>query len=166
MSGAVADGLDTPPVTAAELRKMVDTLRRESKKMDLRGLLPPEEMDRLWSGIHEAARIEGRSPFEISSALAMMVYGQIVRAGLGATGTVKVGLDLLQDNVVNYYLDSLAELSAKGLYQAVADASAPYLEGLRHLFEPSQETFTEKILKGKPFLALWRMLKRWFGRGA
>jgi hypothetical protein len=164
VSGAVADNLDTPPVTVSELEKMVKTLREESKKVDLRHLLPEQEVANLWSGIQEAARLEGRSPFEVSSAMAMMVYNQLLRVGQGAVSTVKVGFDILNDNVISYYLTSLAELSRKGYYQSLLEASGPYLRGLRHLFEPSRETYTEKVLKGKPLRALWQALRRWCAR--
>jgi hypothetical protein len=159
VSGTVADSLDTPPVTVRELEKMVKTLRRESTRIDLRRLLPEEELQRVWNGIHEAARVEGRTPFEVSNALAVMVYGQLLRVGKGAVGSVKVGFDLLHDNVFAYYFDSLAEMERKGYYQSLLDASGPYLAGLSHLFEPSRESYTEKVLKGKPLRALWRMLR-------
>jgi hypothetical protein len=159
VSGTVADGLDTPPVTIAELEKMVRSLREESARVDLKALVPQEGLEKIWKGIEEAAAAEGRSPFEISNALAVMVFAQISRLGMGAVGSVKVGLDLLHDNVIDYYLDSLAQLHEKGYYGAVADAAGPYVEGLRLLFDPSRETYTEKVLTGKLFALIWAKLK-------
>jgi len=130
-----------------------------SKKVDLREMLPESEMNRLWNEIHEAARLEGRSVFEVSSALGMMVYNQLARVGHGAVGSVKVGFDLLNDNVLEYYASSLAEMHRKGYYQSILEASGPYLTGLALLFQPSRETYTEKVLKGKPFRALWGKIR-------
>jgi hypothetical protein len=160
VSGSVADGLDTPPVTIAELGRTVRILREESARVDLKALYPQEPLDALWKDIGDAARTEGRTPFEISNALAVMVFSRITRVGRGAAGSVKVGLDLVGENVVAYYLDSLAELGRKGYYQSLADASGPYLDGLRHLFAPSRESWTEKVLKGRWLRALWA----WIGR--
>ncbi len=164
LSGAVADNLDTPPVTVKELEKMVSSLREESKRVDLTRVLPEAELKRLWDEIHTAAKLEGRSPFEVSSAMGMMVFTQISRIGQGAYGTVKVGFDLVHDNILKYYVDSLGELRRKGFYQSIIDVSHPYMEGLGHLFQPSRESYTEQILKGKPFAALWRKLRAWCRR--
>jgi hypothetical protein len=163
-SGKLADNLDTPPVTVKELKKTVETLRAESTKMDLRKVIPEAEIQKLWAQIHDEARLTGRSPFEVSSALAMMVYNQLARVGQGAVGSVKVGFDLLHDNVFEYYRDSLAEMKRKGYYQCLVDATGPYLAGLRHLFEPSRESITEKVLKGKPIRALWKRARDWCRR--
>ncbi len=164
ISGSVADNLDTPPVTTAELEKMVTGLREESKRVDLIHVLPEAELKRLWDEIHAAAKLEGRSPFEVSSAMGMMVFSQISRIGQGAYGTVKVGFDLVNDNILKYYVDSLAELRRKGFYQSIIDVSQPYMEGLGHLFQPSRESYTEQVLRGKPFRALWRKLRAWCRR--
>jgi hypothetical protein len=161
VSGTVADHLDTPPVTLGELQKMVTSLREESSRVDLTTLIPEEQLAAVWNGIQEEAAAAGRSPFEISSALAMKAYGQLERVGKGAFGGVKVGFDLLNDNVIRYYLDSLGELHEKGFYQTVMEASGPYLHGMRHLFEAERETYTEKVLKGKPLRALWAKAKAW-----
>ena len=160
----MADHLDTPPVTLAELEKMVRSLREESGRVDLKALVPEERLDALWKEIGEAARTEGRSPFEISNALAVMAFSRISQIGKGAAGSVKVGIDILEENVLGYYFDSLAELHRRGYYGALADASGPYLAGIRVLFEPSNETYTEKVLTGKVFARIWARVKGWCGR--
>ena len=162
VSGTAADKLDTPPLTLKELRRSVDQLRSESKKVDLAKMLPTEEMDRLWREIQATATREGCSVFEVSSAMAMMALGRVAQAGKGAYGSVKVGFDLLNDNVLQYYADSLARIHEKGLYQTLAETYEPYLRCLRHLFEPSTSTYTEEMLTGRLFTRLWRWMRTWF----
>ncbi len=162
VSGTAADKLDTPPLTLKELKRSVDQLRAESGKVDLAKMLPREEMDRLWHEIQATATREGCSAFEVSSAMAMMALGRVAQAGKGAYGSVKVGFDLLHDNVLLYYADSLARIHEKGLYQTLAETYEPYLRSLRHLFEPSTSTYTEEMLTGRLFTRLWRWMRTWF----
>jgi hypothetical protein len=164
LSGSVADKLDAPPLTLRELKRSVDELKEKSKSVDLAKLIPAEEIDRAWKEIQSTALREGCSIFEVSSAISMLTFEGLTRAGKGAYGSLKVGFDLFEDNVLQYYLKALARIREKGYYQALAEAYEPYLKGLRHLFEPKTETLTQRLLTGKLFRALWRKLRSWFRR--
>ncbi len=147
-SGSLADSLDTPPVTTEQLQKTVDELRAHAKEVDLTKLISKDDMARVWSEIEETVRVENRSLLEVSNAVAMMTYSQMVRAGRGAVGSVKVALDLFSDNVVDYYLGAFAKIREKGYYTCVLEVYDQFVVDLRHLFEPSSKTATEAVLRG------------------
>ena len=163
-SGAVAEGLDTPPLTLDELGRTARQLRSEATRTELLKLLPAEEMDRIWREIHETAAQENLSVFQVSTAMGMMALDRLTMLGKGAVGSVKVGFDLLDDNVLDYYRQSLESLREKGFHAALAEIYAPYLKALRHLFEPSTPSYTEKMLRGKLWKRACDCLRSWFQR--
>lgn len=163
-SGILADNLDTPPLTVEQLKESVKKLRAEANRVDLAKAVPTEDLAAIWDEIQKTASTEGRSLLEVSNALAVMTFSQFARAGKGAYTSVKVGFDLVNDNVVDYYVQALDEIHQKGYYQSVLDAYEPYVHGLRHLFATETETTTEQILKGKPFRRMWRTIRSWFAR--
>ncbi len=163
-SGAVAERLDTPPLTLEELGHTARQLRSETTRTELLKLLPAEEIDRIWREIHETAAQENLSVFQISTAMGMMALDRLTMLGKGAVGSVKVGFDLLDDNVLDYYRQSLEQLREKGFHAALAEIYEPYLKALRHLFEPSTPSYTEKMLRGKLWKKACDRLRSWFRR--
>ena len=163
-SGLLADNLDTPPLTMEELKNSVRKLREEGERVDLVKSIPTEDFAAVWDEIQKTAQLEGRSILEVSNAVAMMTFGQITRAGKGAYATVKVGFDLVNDNIIDYYSRAFDRIDEKGYYESVLEAYEPYAQGLRHLFHTETETTTEQVLRGKPFRALWRMIRSWLAR--
>ena len=162
-SGLVAENLDTPPITLDELKTSVSKLREESQRVDLREAFPAEDLAAIWKEIETTAETENRSVLEVSNAIAMMTFSQITRVGRGAYSGVKVGFDLLNDNVFRYYSQAFEEIHSKGYYQSVLDAYEPYVDGLKHLFDEDTETTTEQVLKGRPIRWLGAKIRGWFG---
>lgn len=160
-SGRLADKLEAPPLTVEELRRSVEEVRSGAKSVDLLKLYPASEIDRVWSEIEAIATKEGCSIFEVASAMGMMALGRVSRVGRGVYGSVKVGFDLLDDNVFEHYARSLARLREKGYYETVAETFEPYLRGLKALFEARGDSYTEELLTGRSFRRLWAALKRW-----
>ncbi len=117
-------------------------------------------MARVWNQIEETMLKEHRSLLEVSNAFAMMTYSQLVRAGKGAVGTVKVALDLFSDNVVEYYLDAFVRIHPKGYYESVMEVYGTFVDDLQLLFVPSAVTTTEKVLRFGWLRRLWRWLWR------
>ncbi len=159
-SGALANNLDTPPVTVDQLRNTVGQLRAQASATDLTRVISTSDMARVWNQIEETMLKEHRSLLEVSSAVAMMTYSQLVRAGKGAVGTVKVALDLFSDNVVEYYLDAFVRIHQKGYYESVMEVYGTFVDDLQLLFEPSAVTTTEKVLRFGWLRRLWRWLWR------
>ena len=91
----------------------------------------------------------------------MMTYSQLVRAGKGAVGTVKVALDLFSDNVVEHYLDAFTRIRQKGYYESVMEVYGNFVDDLQPLFQPSSVTTTEKVLRFGWLRRLWRWLWLW-----
>jgi hypothetical protein len=164
MSGTMTDKLDAPPLTLLELKRSVEQLREESANVDLARLIPADELDRLWRDIHDTAAREGCTVFEVSSAMGMMMLERIAQVGQGAFGSIRVGFDLLRDNVLEYYAASLARIRQKGYYTALAETYEPYLRSLRLLFEPSTPSITEEALTGRLWRRFWQWLRRKFRR--
>jgi tetratricopeptide (TPR) repeat protein len=166
LSGKMADRLDVPPLSIAELRRSVEELRAEAARVDLAKAIPAAEVDRLWRELEETAGREGKSLFEVSSAVAMLTVGKAALAGKGAYGSLRAGWRLADENVLRYYLGALASIHEKGYYQTVSEAFEPYLRGLQTLFAPATGTLTEEALTGRAFTRLWRRITGAFGGGA
>jgi hypothetical protein len=160
-SGMLAETVDTPPLTVAELKKSVEKLREEAARIDLTKVVSAEDVAAVWKEIEATARLEGRSLLEVSGAIAMMSFSQLVRAGKGAYGSVKVGFDLVQDNFIEHYFQAIRRIHEKGYYETVLETYEPYVRGLAYLFEPTTESTTERLLKGKLFREAWRKIRSW-----
>lgn len=158
-SGALADNLDTPPITVDQLRSTVTKLRNEATRVNLAEVVSADDLARVWNEIEETVRLEGRSPLEVSSAVAMMTYSQMLRAGKGAYGTVKVALDLLSDNVIEHYFDAFQRIHEKGYYECILESYEQFVEDLRLLFDASAQTTTETIVRGRWLRRCWGWLK-------
>ncbi len=161
-SGTLADGLDTPPVTVDQLRAMVAQLREQSQTTDLASLVPIKDIERVWNEIQDTVRLEGRSLFEVSNAVAMMTFTQMVRAGKTAHGAAKVALDLIDDNFIDYYATAFRRIHEKGYYESVLESYDAFVDDLRHLFDASAETTTEKVVRGRWLQRLWGRMKQRF----
>ena len=157
-SGTLASSIDSPPISVEQLRASVTQLREQASKANLAKLVSASDLERVWGEIEEATKLEGRSVFEVSSAVAMMTYTNVVRAGKGAVGTVTVALDLIGDNVVDHYLGALARIREKGYYECVMETYEEFVEDLRHMFDTSAQSTTEKIIRGGWLRRLWRKI--------
>ena len=154
-TATLADQLDTPPITVDQLRRSVEQLRTEAQKGDLTQVVAVSDLERVWNEIEETVRVEQRSPLEVSNAVAMMTYNQIVRVGHGAVGSVKVALDLVSDNVVDYYFDALERIHTKGYYTCVIESYDRFLRDLYYVFDASAPTKTEQVLRGRWLSRCW-----------
>jgi hypothetical protein len=153
-SGSLADRLDAPPVTIAELRRTVEEVRAEAGKIDISKAIPQAELERAWTEIQETAAREGLSVYQVSSALGMMALAGLSSAGKGAYGSVKAGVRLIGDNVLQHYFASLERIRTKGFYETLVETYEPYLRALRRLFDPATETLTGEVLTGRAFRGL------------
>ena len=96
-------------------------VRQEVKKPDIKKAVNPEVIKELWDEMHSLARKENRSLFGISSAVAMGVFHQASRAGRGLYGSVRAGVNLLDDAVLDYYKQGFRQIREKGYWKTVQD---------------------------------------------
>jgi hypothetical protein len=127
-SGTAARLIDIPPVELEELRASVSELR------DHAGELPsPDDLARLYSGLREEARLEGRSLLEVSQGIGM--------AFLLSAGKVS------REHLLVPYREDWKPLADEGFGAYARRVSGPYGRAIANHLQPQRETWTERGLE-------------------
>jgi hypothetical protein len=144
VSGKIADQVDTPPLSAQELRQTLQYLREEAQAFKLQSTLKHEDVDSMFEEMKDVARKEQRSLYEISAAMAMSAMNELERSGRRAVTGLRVGQALLDRTILKYYARALKDLSRLGYYRHVARSSKPYLRAIRRHLAWRNITWTER----------------------
>jgi hypothetical protein len=133
-AGAVADKIDTPPLSVEELRETLAALRREAAAIRLGRVADAGSLDAIYGEMEQVAARERRSVFEVSTAVALGAVERFGQSGRAALTGLEVTRALLDRSILQYYGRALADLRREGYYRYLARTSRPYLRGLlRHL---------------------------------
>ncbi len=150
-SGQLATMLNLPPVDVAGLRREWQRLREEARAIPPKNRPSLESVERVWRHMEEAAREQGRSVFAMSSLVAvssvarlpanMLRLSRAARSAAARTGRV------LGENILDHYLETLAEISRQGFAAYWSAEFRPYLRGAAEQFAPERQTLTERLLE-------------------
>ncbi len=160
-STKATDAMCAPPLSIEGLTKTIEEVTAAAKH-DVTNVIPKGEVDRLWNEMHELATKEGRSVFEISSAMSMFAMNKIGTLGKGALSTIKVAGNMFDRHIVEHYWQGLNEIADRGFYGVLAEASVPYVEAMWLNFSSEKETLTEDILSGKMLGRTINTIGGWF----
>jgi hypothetical protein len=127
-SGVLADAIDVPPVTLRDARASLHRLAQQASDLP-----SPAELAALYTDLQDIAQREGRSPADVSAALA----GAAARAGV-ALGSI---------HVFHFYRDALGAIREEGLLRFLRRIVTPYVSRAGHHFNPRESTFTERYLR-------------------
>jgi hypothetical protein len=133
-----------PPLSVAELRETFKYLREQARTLGLRSSAPPEEVNRIYDGMKDAALKQNRSIYEISSALGMSAMNQLERSGKTAVTGARVARAIMDRTILQYYSRGLEELAEEGYYRYVARTSKPYLKAIARHMTRKNITWTER----------------------
>ncbi|MEE2935463.1 MAG: hypothetical protein VYA84_05650 [Planctomycetota bacterium] len=161
-SGKAVEAMDTPPISISGLTDTIARLSDEMSKAEPTSLLPQAEVQRIWSEMERAATAADVGLWDISTTMTMFALNRITLTSRGALSTIDVAGNLFDEHIIGHYSDALVEISDHGLYATLADASAPYLEGVWENFAADRETWTEEMLTGRLIEKGWQSMRGWF----
>ncbi|MDG2220672.1 MAG: hypothetical protein P8L85_04790 [Rubripirellula sp.] len=161
-TGKAVEAMDTPPISISGLTDTIARLSDELSKAEPTSLLPQAEVQRIWGEMERAATTADVGLWDISTTMTMFALNRITLTSRGALSTLDVAGNLFDEHIIAHYSDALVEISDHGLYATLADASAPYLEGVWENFAEDRETWTEEMLTGRLIEKGWQSMRGWF----
>ena len=145
-SSKTANTLDRPPLSVAELRKTVEEARADLSRADVRKLIPQAELRNYWRQMEQAARQEGVSLLDISTAVTMNTLGSVKTVSEGTLTGVRVAGGLFNTNVFGHYHDSLNRIRERGIYVTLQESYRPYVAAVWENFSGEKTSWTESLL--------------------
>ncbi len=156
VTGDVGESLDTPPLSLKQMQAVAASVKEGAGDIEQAPAGLAQDMNKLADELLEVARLENRSLLEVSTGLATYVSGKAARgaygAGVGLVKGVEVGARMAYREIVQDYLEGLADVRRIGLYALIAKGLAPYAGATRANFHPMTLSITELILS----FGLWR----------
>ncbi|MBI3819732.1 MAG: hypothetical protein HY286_13635 [Planctomycetes bacterium] len=149
-AGNLQGDVDRPPLSVGELRGSVDRIRESMSGA------PPDEVReealKFGKALEEISKKEGRSPREISNAMAIRVATSARLAGNAAVAGVDVAARLFVVKGWRPYQLQLRSIARVGFARYLGHAVKPIADAVVLNFNPHTDTLTAKLLTGR----LWR----------
>ncbi|HET7608550.1 MAG TPA: hypothetical protein VFL84_07735 [Gammaproteobacteria bacterium] len=149
-SAQLADAVNAPPLDVAGLRNEWRKFAAEARQLPAPQLPSAASVTRLWQDLRATAERERRSPFEVSSLLAVAAVGELPeRARVlskSAAVVLRHGGAAVSNALLEHYRQSLRELKDVGYVRYGALKLTPYTRAAIEAFHPSRETLTGKLL--------------------
>jgi hypothetical protein len=127
-SGGTARLIDVPPVELAELRRSLDELRRDARRIP-----SAAELARLFDGLRRQADAERVSLLELSSGIGLAFLVSTRRVG--------------RAHLVDPYREDWRPLKDEGLAAYARRVAEPYRRALGEHLDPARVTHTERALR-------------------
>ncbi|HZU28114.1 MAG TPA: hypothetical protein VFA04_21465 [Bryobacteraceae bacterium] len=147
----LATTLNVPPVNVAGLRREWARLKEELQTIPPRRVPGIERIERLWTGIQDSAREQGRSVFLVSSALAVStvahVPANLVWLSRAARSAARRTGQLVGDAVLDHYAEALSDIARTGFVEYWAREFRPYLRAAAEQFAPEHGSLTERLFE-------------------
>jgi hypothetical protein len=137
-SGALADAIDLPPTTAAELRSSWQQLAAQRERLP-----SPAQLADVFTQLTAAAQQEQRSLFDVS--------------GLVAAAALRSGVALGQAELFASYGPILSAIQRDGIGRYLQQLAVPYLVGAAQHFDSSRPSWTER---GAAWISRWWAQRR------
>lgn len=144
MSHKGATAIDTPPLSAEEIKVLADELRQSTSNLTSSSadLLP--SFENLWDQILLVAGKENLSVPEILGVLSVHA-ATLSSAGIGTADAVsRTGYGILDEIILADYKETLQGISENGAGQYMADHMQPFIQNARSHFDLNRETTTQK----------------------
>jgi hypothetical protein len=150
-AGRLASTINTPPLDIPTLRKEWNTVRRDLAKIPPKNLPSLERIRDVWIDLKDEAKRQNRTPFELSSVMAMSAIADLpkkarwlsssARVAAGKTGSVLAGV------LLDHYQTTLKQIRERGYMRYTVQQFKPYLYGAAAQFSPKHRTLTQRLLK-------------------
>ncbi len=124
----LAEAVDVPPLRVEDMRRSWQTLKRNAADLP-----QADELAAIYSQLLSLSRREGRSLRSLSALIAL----DALRAGVGMGNSY----------LFEYYRQALRSIQHEGFPAYMRRVVQPYLHAARRHFHPTQETFSERMLR-------------------
>ncbi len=142
-----ATAIDTPPLSAQEIRELAEELRRSTSTLAQNSTNLVPRFESIWNQISLVAKKENLSIEQILGMLSVSA-ASVAETGIGTAGAVgKTGYSLLDEMVLNDYKQTLTEILDTGAFNYMKENMLPFVENAQSHFNFSQETWTQKWFK-------------------
>jgi hypothetical protein len=162
-SGKTAEAFDQPPLDLEALRETIQQTATAVREIDPKLLIPQEEIGRVWRDMREIATRQNVNLFQVASATTLYTLQGLGLGVQGAMTTVRVTADMLNRHVLDHYAAALSEITEKGLYSVVAEASRPYVAAVWYNFQQERPTLTDDMLTGRMLGKAWSGFRELLG---
>ncbi|MBB73482.1 MAG: hypothetical protein CMJ75_03085 [Planctomycetaceae bacterium] len=162
-TSTTAQVFDKPPLSIDGLKETIKQIK-DSAGQGPTTLMPEAEIKRLWTEMQAMATREHVSMLDVSSTITMYSMDKIGSLGRGALSTIKVAGNMFDRHIIDHYSEGLQEIHQKGIYTALAESSAPYIDAVWLNFSDERQTITEDVVTGRFFSRCWQWLKSHFRR--
>ena len=162
-TSTTAQVFDKPPLSIDGLKDTINQIKDCAGKGPTT-LMPEAEIKRLWKEMQEMATRDHVSMLDVSSTITMYSMDKIGSLGRGALSTIKVAGNMFDRHIIDHYSEGLQEIHQKGIYAALAESSAPYIDAVWLNFSDERQTITEDVVTGRFFNKCWQWLKSCFRR--
>ncbi|HVE39858.1 MAG TPA: hypothetical protein VNM14_08230 [Planctomycetota bacterium] len=136
VSATSAMPIDTPPLSAADLRALKDEIASSYTALYRRSADALPSLDTLWDGLMEIRRREKLPLLKVSGAMAFAA----TKAAGKATG------GLFYEKILLSYAESISEVRSKGFVPFFSGAAKPYLDAVSGAFSVSKKTLIGRWL--------------------
>lgn len=161
-SGEAATLFDTPPLSADELKRTLDSTRTAIAGADYAKLLPAGEIRRQWNEMRAIASEEDIDLIDVSAGLTMHALRKVKTVTHGALTGIEVAGGIFNLRVLGHYADALEAVRDRGFFQTVAASYGPYVHAVFDNFSADRETFTADVVTGRLAGRAWRGIRGWF----
>ncbi len=149
-AGRAADAINTPPLDVAGLREEWSSLKVELAKLPPKSLPSTKAVTRAWADLKHESRAQGRSVFEMSSAMALSAVGTLPEKVYWLSRSAKLAGErtgqMFAGPLLEHYRDTLSEISDVGFLRYWTKQFRPYLQTAASQFSPQHGSLTERLL--------------------
>jgi hypothetical protein len=110
-----------------------------------------DRIERLWTGIQDSARQQGRSVFLVSSAIAVStvahVPANLLWLSRAARSAARRTGQLVGEAILDHYAEAITEMARTGFVEYWAREFRPYLRAAAAQFAPAHASLTERLFE-------------------
>jgi hypothetical protein len=149
-AGRLASAINTPPLDVNGLRAEWKSLQADLARIPPQKRPSIETLQNVWDLMKREARAQNRTPFEVSSLMAMAAMADLpgrarwlsasARTAVGKTGSVVAGM------LIDHYHTTLEQIREVGYIRYAVRQFRPYLFAAVSQFSPARQTLTERVI--------------------
>jgi hypothetical protein len=147
----LAETLNTPPLDVEDLRREWAAVRESARGLTASDLPSRQEIRKQWRQLRLESVRQGRSVFEISSALAISAVHVLPGKARWLSASARVGArrtgKLVSTAILDHYTQTLNELRAVGYVTFAKRQMSPYIRACVDQFSPHKRTLTQRLLE-------------------